>query len=343
MSNHEKENWIFPIIFLGGLFYCSETIVNLTSTYGMYQFDDWYFTVSVIVFIVPIIVINILSWYCYKEEDDDSNFLFLLHVILIGHLKRYFDFFALTVKLCRRFEDSRTRFNRCYADFVLIEGVRSLLQSFPMAILQTSRIITFVSFESLFFEPMISVMNALICFVSIGLTISSYYFAIRLSQPNKNNIGRLGFFVNYIWHESMAASRIISLACLVVSVQPYVITISAIGHVLTTFIFLQHPKIKIQRDFESLSSHFMTHLLIAFTYLFHAVPVHDGPTRYFYACVYSLFGIENLTSVGYLHFQMANYISFVAFLIATCSFIFGLIAMSTYYSFCHPTKHNGRA
>ncbi|KAG8223112.1 hypothetical protein J437_LFUL014247 [Ladona fulva] len=251
---------------------------------------------------------------------------------------RIIDLLRYAIKLFRgkipTTKDTMKKFSNWYADVAMIGMMDALLESDPQTIIQLSRIIPGNSMDNFNFGTK-RTLCAVASFISVGFSIASYHAIIRMPQSQKKLISFKGRLCHLVWHILITASRVISMACLV-TVHPYAALIAGIIHVVVVALcLLCFPP---ERKLSSLWSNIGLYLLIAFAYLFYAIPVRDGPSRKFYFCMYTIFIVENVASVAYWYSHLQNYLALIVSIFTICCFFIGIFFMLMYYKYFHPNK-----
>jgi len=304
--------WNICMIFTTSVLWFVELATNIACI-SVATNDHYYFYIHLFFLIVPSFVTNLLSWYCHSENNSKSKIESIIHLMLVGDSKRNVD----VIKKIVTEKNDHERLSRLHSDAVLVSVINSLTRSVPIAILQMR------------VNDITGLINVVVCLFAATFNITSYHVSNRLVQTDKLKMTPVGVVMHYCWSIGTIVSRTISL--FLVLHDFYIAMVGFVIHFAIMILFLQHPKIKFEREF-SLKSKILLTCLVAFTYTFHAIPVRDGKTRYFYGFVYTLFAIENLVLLVYFGTSIQIAIG------ASC-FSIGILFMILYYAVFHPSNY----
>uniref|UniRef100_A0A1L8D9B2 XK-related protein n=2 Tax=Nyssomyia neivai TaxID=330878 RepID=A0A1L8D9B2_9DIPT len=275
-----------------------------------------------------------------KRKDCCTN---LLWVILLNIL-RFWESSIYSVKywLARRRQQNE-RATKYYKKLVQAESDETFLRIFdcfceaaPQKILQ---IAIYLSGE----EALTVWQGCLLvnCIIHMSYTLGSHQKCLRLATPGKKQIGCCGQIFHLIWNLSMSITRILAIA-LCASIAPQWTLIGCIVHVL---IFGLYIFITDGRNHNLCSYNFFTKFLFSLTigtiFLFHLIPVKEGPTRYKYATFYTICFVENVTCLIFYYFYtdwklMPIYLFYTFAGAIILGFFLGITFQIIYYTCFHP-------
>ncbi|GAB0086134.1 XK-related protein [Sergentomyia squamirostris] len=250
--------------------------------------------------------------------------------------------YSLKYWLAKRRDDKDNAW-RYYKKLLLAESDETFLRLFdcflevaPQKVLQ---IAIYLSGE----ESMTAWQGCLLvsCIFSMAYTLSSHQKCLRLATPSKKQIKCIAQVFHIIWNLSMSVARILAIA-LLASIFPLPTLLCCIIHILLfgLYIFILDSK-NLNLCGYNFFTKFLFSLTIGTIFLFHLIPVKEGPTRYRYVTFYSICFVENATCliVFYLFADWRLMNVYMFYWIAGAVivlFTLGITFQIIYYTCFHP-------
>uniref|UniRef100_A0A1B0DM87 XK-related protein n=1 Tax=Phlebotomus papatasi TaxID=29031 RepID=A0A1B0DM87_PHLPP len=179
------------------------------------------------------------------------------------------------------------------------------------------------------------------CVFSMAYTLSSHQKCLRLATPSKKQIKVIGQGFHILWNLFMSLARILAIA-LLASIGPLLTLLCCIIHVLLfgLYIFIS-DRANLNLCSYNFATKFLFSLTIGTIFLFHLIPVKEGPTRYRYATFYSICFVENVACLTAYYFYadwklMPMYLFYLFVAAVIGLFILGMSFQVAYYKCFHP-------
>ncbi|XP_078482884.1 XK-related a [Ciona intestinalis] len=387
---------LVPVIGSIGLYFfdlVTDILNGLSYYYNRDKNKDnmFYFIVTMIVIVVPSLIMQAFSIWWEVEDISEINkqrknvgkpaekrcykhlFLFIVHLLQLGPIYRYFRAIQFGLKSRRREiqgNESRWKFyNNLWkyqlSDVSFLRVMESYLEAAPQVVLQIYIMVTTMQ------TPFITVLSCCVSIFGMSLMIVTWQRHLRDSIPeSKKQISICGSLVLFLYRTCTITSRVFALALLLnVHVWAWIALFAIHWVICTIYIICQNTKLCNSRAQE-----YIYNVVIGFCYTFAYINVHtkqDSNNRYRMAVYYFLIFLENVAiSMVWFYFRqgggsllevlLGSNNSFSAVNVTTATeapvksiapniaigfvfavnglFIVGILFMLVYYMLLHPTN-----
>lgn len=313
--------------------------------------DYWYCGLTVAFIVLPTLITTGISlrWYIVDSQLEGSELIskkqwilrFIFHLFQIGPVLRYYESlqYGLKFRETKDPEEKRRVYMRMIyedADATMLRLFESFMESAPQLMLQMYILTKNYPFDDYEYwttiAQTISISSSLI---SISWSLVSYSKCLRISLPNKVPMTYWSLAVMFLWEFFSIMARMIALA-LFTSAFVHYVGFVLLAHWASMTLWI----ISMQTSFcntkcEELGFNAVLGVIFIFCYF---NPV-DNATRYRYLAFYIFMFIENSTLLAYW-VKRTSYDLWlketVLYSHYSCFFL-GIIFMSIYYKFFHPT------
>lgn len=313
--------------------------------------DYWYSALTVAFIVIPSLITSAISlrWYIVDSQVDGAEHVsktqwivrFVFHIFQIGPVLRYWESlqYGLTWRKAKDDDLKKKVYMKMIyedADATMLRLFESFMESAPQLMLQMYIITKNYPWDDYEQWTMIAQwMSITSSLISISWSLVSYSKSLRISLPSKIPMTYWSIAVMFSWEFFSITARMIALALFTSAFVRYVGFVCLVHWAIMTLWILSMQTNFCNTKCEEFGFNAVLGVIFIFCYF---NPV-DNATRYRYLAFYAFMFVEN-TALLAVWYRQATYSAGikegVLFTHYTC-FLLGIVLMSTYYKFFHPT------
>ncbi|XP_031550249.1 cell death abnormality protein 8-like [Actinia tenebrosa] len=347
-----KAGWldlIFTIIGFGAFFADTGTDIKVASDHFTTG-DPWWGTFTLILVIFPAILVNLVSYFFYKEDEGHGRVpesgwkaVKITHICQVGLVERYWQILVKGYQI--KFKKLReTLHYELYIamnlDVAMLQMILAFTEDAPQLVLQlyvlirrhlvetlqTSRIQDLWTIASIFFS-----------FISYSRATVNYISCLRNSKKHKGVLRWYGYISMLLWRSLMFISRILVLVFFASEFHIWFFLVLFL-HFVIVFALMKSQKVGFFPGQKPMQ--FFIRVVIAYIHTFCFFVLDAAKTIKWAIIYYSLTAIEAIIFCSLwftnAYREISLKLELAGLSVIFISYTLGLLMMVVYYKFLHP-------